>query len=282
MTNNKEKIVTPISIFSVVLYSLSFIFAKEEKIELIFLLLITLSIVIVACYRENKDIEDVGVSKNYKRDIYIFGLYFILYYVFMIINIQYSFTPTDYINFILLLFIPCFMARVFGYKFTDLGFKVKNIKKTLILSIVSAGIITVFISTITFKQYIFDNKTSITSGIVVYIIAFVMAFILAGIPEEFFFRVILQTRIEKLFNNAIDGVIISSIVFAIYHIPYRLLQNNSLTYGSLINTIFSVITQQFLIGLFLGVVWRKTKNIYGIAIIHSCYNAYFLMSTIKL
>lgn len=279
MTNNKEKIVTPISIFFAILYIVSFVFAQEEKIELFRLLLMTLIIVIIACYRESSDIKDI---KNYRRDIYIFGLYFIIYYIFIIINVKYSLIPTDYINFILLLFVPCFITRALGYEFIDLGFTTKNIKKTLILSIVSIVIITIFISTITFREYIIDNKISIMSGIVVYIIAFVMAFILVGIPEEFFFRVILQTRIEKLFNNAIDGVIISSIIFAIYHIPYRLLQNNSLTYGSLINTIFSVIAQQFLVGLFLGLVWRKTKNIYGIAIIHSCYNAYFFMTMIKL
>lgn len=282
MINNKEKIVTPISIFFAILYIVSFIFAQEEKIELFFLLLITLSIVIIACYGKSDDFKESENDKKYKRDIYIFGLYFIVYYVFMIINIRYSFIPTDYINFVLLLFIPCFVARVLGYKFADLGFTGKNIRKALILSVISLGVITMFISSITFKQYIIDNKTGITSAIVVYIIAFVMTFILAGIPEEFFFRVILQTRIEKLFNNAIDGIIISSIIFAIYHIPYRLLQNNSLTYGSLTNTIFSIVTQQFLIGLFLSIVWRKTRNIYGIAIIHSCYNAYFLMSTIKL
>lgn len=282
MINNKEKIVTPISIFFAILYIVSFIFAQEEKIELFFLLLITLSIVIIACYGKSDDFKESENDKKYKRDIYIFGLYFIVYYVFMIINIRYSFIPTDYINFVLLLFIPCFVARVLGYKFADLGFTGKNIRKALILSVISLGVITMFISSITFKQYIIDNKTGITSAIVVYIIAFVMTFILADIPEEFFFRVILQTRIEKLFNNAIDGIIISSIIFAIYHIPYRLLQNNSLTYGSLTNTIFSIVTQQFLIGLFLSIVWRKTRNIYGIAIIHSCYNAYFLMSTIKL
>lgn len=87
---------------------------------------------------------------------------------------------------------------------------------------------------------------------------------------------------DKLFNNSIDGIIISSIIYAVCYIPYKLMEANSLTYGSLTNTIFSVISQQFLIGLFLGAVWRKTKNIYGIAIIHSCYDAYFLMHIVNL
>lgn len=162
MSDNKKKIFTPISILLAILYIISFIFAKEEKIQLVFILAITLSIVIVSFYIKNDDVENIN---NYKRDIYILVGYFILYYSITIVNSLYHFTDKDYINFILFLIIPYFGARLLGYKLTDLGLTIKNTKKTLTLSIISIAVVTILLSTITFKQYIADNNISIMGGL---------------------------------------------------------------------------------------------------------------------
>ncbi|WP_407873318.1 CPBP family intramembrane glutamic endopeptidase [Paenibacillus melissococcoides] len=44
----------------------------------------------------------------------------------------------------------------------------------------------------------------------------------AGFHEEFFFRAILQTRISQALNSKISGLMNTTLLFSIYHLPFRL------------------------------------------------------------
>jgi len=81
--------------------------------------------------------------------------------------------------------------------------------------------------------------------------------ITAGVTEELLFRGYLQTRLEKLFNNAWLGIIISSLIFGLMHMGWHdLLQ--------LIGT--------FWIGLVFAFFYYKYKNIKILVLLHIFYD----------
>lgn len=62
----------------------------------------------------------------------------------------------------------------------------------------------------------------IASGEIVYLLplAIVLLLVTAAFAEEFFFRGVLQTRLAALCRSSLWAVLITSVVFALYHFPY--------------------------------------------------------------
>lgn len=257
-----------------IIYVVSFIFARESKTELLVLLGLTIMLVLATlfCYR-NKEKE--LVVNNAKVELSIYTIYFLFYIAWNCFNAQHDVVPADFVNLILLFTIPYIIAKIFTYDFKSLGFELKIFLKDSVKIIALCIIITIFIAPTTFKM------NNLVGQLISFIIVFFLVFVLTAIPEEFFFRGILQTRIEKVLKKPVIALIITSTIFALYHIPYRLLITNSLTYGSIKYTICSIFTQQFLIAIFLGVYWQKSRNVFNVAFIHAFYNAFLMLDIIK-
>lgn len=265
----------------IICYGISLVFAKESKKELGVLLAISLVLVVVMNL-VSKDKKVDGFVKKCNLELSIYIVYFCIFIIWISFNSIFNIIPADYINIILLLFIPYIISKAFRYDSNSLGFNIGKfiygLPKTLLCCIVMG----VFLVPTVFLENIKSNNSSILTGIITFLIVFALVFVLTALPEEFFFRTLLQTRLEDKLNNSTSGIIISSVIFAGYHIPYRLLLTDSLTYGSIEYTLFSVITQQFLLGIFLGLWWKKTRNVFSISVLHAFYNAFFLLNMIKL
>jgi membrane protease YdiL (CAAX protease family) len=278
---NTQSFTFSLIFLSVIIYGISFVFAKESKIDLGILLGTTsILLIVMSLLNKNKEI-DISVKKL-TIELLVFMIYFIMYFGWSCYNSIYNLIPADDINLILLLVVPFIITKAFGYDFKLLGFELKQFFDSLPIVVLLCAIIGVILFPTVFMENIRSIHTNILGGVISYLLVFVMVFILSAIPEEFFFRTILQTRIEKVLKSPISGIIVSSLIFAIYHIPYRLLLNSSLTYGSIQLTIFSVVSQQFLMGLFLGLWWKKTRNVYSVSLLHAFYNAFFLMNMLKI
>ncbi|KHF39241.1 CPBP family intramembrane glutamic endopeptidase [Halalkalibacter okhensis] len=96
------------------------------------------------------------------------------------------------------------------------------------------------------------------------IIAFVSAAIISPIYEEIFYRGFLYRWIRSKYG-LIAGLLISSLIFMIVHIP---------TYNSLPYT--------FLSGLVFAWTYEKTQSIYPAMIIHATFNGLALVLTVTL
>lgn len=109
------------------------------------------------------------------------------------------------------------------------------------------------------------------------VLAFVASFlwmtIEAGLVEEFFFRALLQTRLEEATKSAAGGIVLASILFGLIHAPglyLRTAQTNE-TFGGppspLMAIGFSIVVLS-VVAPFLGILWSRTRNLIIVVIIH--------------
>lgn len=100
--------------------------------------------------------------------------------------------------------------------------------------------------------------------LIVLIIGASFSFLINSVLEELFYRVWLQTRLEALFGTW-PAIMASSLLWAIWH--------TAIQGGDSADIAFSnVIVNQGVMGLFLGFLWAKYRNIWVLIIIHGLMN----------
>lgn len=90
------------------------------------------------------------------------------------------------------------------------------------------------------------------------------SFLLNSVLEELFYRVWLQTRLEALLGTW-PAIMISSVLWAVWHMA---IQGG----GSLDIAFSNVMVNQGVLGLFLGFLWAKYRNVWVLIIIHGLIN----------
>lgn len=95
-----------------------------------------------------------------------------------------------------------------------------------------------------------------------------------GIVEEFFFRALLQSRISVLLNSETGGIVLSALIFGLAHAPGIYLREGGVLANlsnkpSLWLSIGYSICVLSIAGLFLAIIWAKTRNFWLIVMIHA-------------
>jgi membrane protease YdiL (CAAX protease family) len=83
-----------------------------------------------------------------------------------------------------------------------------------------------------------------------------------GFPEEFLFRVLLQTRLEVLFGRW-NGLLATTVVFTLGHMPGRVVSMWGKTGSPLLDILLvfaGVVTIQGPLALVLGYMWMRYRN----------------------
>jgi membrane protease YdiL (CAAX protease family) len=83
-----------------------------------------------------------------------------------------------------------------------------------------------------------------------------------GFPEEFLFRVLLQTRLEVLLGRW-NGLLVTTALFALGHMPGRVVSMWGKTNSPLLDLLLvfaSVVTIQGPLALVLGYMWMRYRN----------------------
>jgi hypothetical protein len=101
-------------------------------------------------------------------------------------------------------------------------------------------------------------------------VSIVYFFLGAGLPEEIFFRGILQPRIEALVRNPIWGLYLASLVFGISHLPINL---SNATPNNWVGAFDAAFTFQLSIGFALGFAFQRVRNVLPLSGIHTLINA---------
>jgi uncharacterized protein len=105
-------------------------------------------------------------------------------------------------------------------------------------------------------------------------LCFAWLFIEAGLVEEFFFRALLQTRLAAWFRSEVTGVALMALLFGLAHAPGFILRHAGLEEAiganpSPADSIAYAIVVLSVGGIFLGIVWARTKNLFAVMIIHA-------------
>lgn len=124
----------------------------------------------------------------------------------------------------------------------------------------------------------------VASGRALYLapIAFLFLLLTTGVTEEFFFRGILQTRLTAAFRSNVLGVIVASILFGLYHVPYAYLNPNWPSYGDLAGALQAGLFNGILGGVVLGVVYVMARgNLVAAIIVHALIDVFPAMTHIR-
>jgi uncharacterized protein len=105
-------------------------------------------------------------------------------------------------------------------------------------------------------------------------LSFVWLMIEVGVVEEFFFRVLLQERLAAVLRSPWGGLVVSAVLFGLVHAPGFYLRPAATQealglHPSLFMAVGYSIVLTSLAGLFLGVLWVRTKNLAVVVIVHA-------------
>jgi membrane protease YdiL (CAAX protease family) len=95
-------------------------------------------------------------------------------------------------------------------------------------------------------------------------------FLGAGLPEEFLFRGILQTRFEALVKNPTWGLYLAAFVFGASHLPINLSTAHPDNWLSAFESAF---TFQLSVGFALGYAFQRVRSLPPIMLIHTLIDA---------
>ncbi len=101
--------------------------------------------------------------------------------------------------------------------------------------------------------------------------AFVWIAIEAGLCEEFLFRAVLQTRLAAVMRTELGAVLIAALIFALAHVPGLWMRGGAAEAGhsqNLLQVIAYAVAVLSPAGVFLGVMWRRTRNLLLVVLLH--------------
>jgi membrane protease YdiL (CAAX protease family) len=104
-------------------------------------------------------------------------------------------------------------------------------------------------------------------------LCFLWLFFEAGLIEEFFYRSILQSRLSVLLRSPTGGIVVSALIFGLSHAPGLYLRGaESEGIDEQLPLLFwSAYTIAFMsiAGIFLGIVWQRTRNLWVVMALHT-------------
>jgi membrane protease YdiL (CAAX protease family) len=105
-------------------------------------------------------------------------------------------------------------------------------------------------------------------------LSFAWLMIEVGVVEEFFFRVLLQERLATVLQSPWGGLVVAALLFGLVHAPGFYLRPAATqealgSHPSLFMAVGYSIVLTSLAGLFLGVLWMRTKNFAVLVIVHA-------------
>lgn len=95
-----------------------------------------------------------------------------------------------------------------------------------------------------------------------------------GVVEEFFFRVLLQSRLSAAMRSELGAIVVIALLFGLIHAPGLYLRTNVTQEGlsghpSLWMAIGYSIVITSVAGFFLGVLWARTRNFLVLILVHA-------------
>ena len=96
----------------------------------------------------------------------------------------------------------------------------------------------------------------------------------AGVVEEFFFRVLLQSRLSAVFKSELGGIVLMSLIFGLAHAPGLYLRTGLTQEGlpphpSLLMAVGYSIVIISVAGFFVGLLWARTRNFALVVVVHA-------------
>jgi membrane protease YdiL (CAAX protease family) len=221
-----------------------------------------------------------------RREAWIAPLYFTLYLAYLTVTLE-----SELLHWVTLVALPLGLtwivrspdARRFTQILGSLGLRRGNLTRGVGWAVL-LGVAFSVMQAMGGSEHAQEIREVLRSGrvFVALPVALLAMMLTAGFTEEFFFRGFLQTRLTVLTRSRIAGVLISAVLFGVYHLPYAYLNPNWSSHGDLGAAFASAMGQGGIGGLVLGTLYALTRgNLIACIIVHSSINAIWFMTMIK-
>jgi membrane protease YdiL (CAAX protease family) len=105
-------------------------------------------------------------------------------------------------------------------------------------------------------------------------LCFIWLFVEAGLVEEFFFRVLVQSHLAAALRSEVSGIVLMSLIFGLAHAPGFIFRHAGEVEGlgsnpGALDAIAYSIVVLAVSGVTFGVVWARTKNLFAVMLIHA-------------
>jgi membrane protease YdiL (CAAX protease family) len=176
--------------------------------------------------------------------------------------------------------IPFALFRMlFGYRWRDFGLQFAGLKALagnhfLVVLVLSAAILLFQYFAGSGAAPIRHGEFNATELAVGLPLCFAWLFLEVGLVEEFFFRAVLQTRLAAWLKSEVSGVALMSLLFGLAHAPGFILRRAGLAdaigeHPSASDALAYTIVVLSISGIFFGIVWARTRNLFALMFIHA-------------
>ena len=176
--------------------------------------------------------------------------------------------------------IPFLLYRIiFGYRWRDFGVQWAGLRALagnhlLVVLVLSAVILLFQYFAGTGAAPIRRGEFSAGQLAVGLPLCFAWLFLEVGLVEEFFFRAVVQERLAAWFRSQVSAVALMSLFFGLAHAPGFILRGAGLheaigTTPSPLDSIAYAIVVLSISGIFFGIVWARTRNLFAVMFIHA-------------
>lgn len=162
---------------------------------------------------------------------------------------------------IFLLLIPCILFfKIWNYSSKDLLLDLRpnlfSWIKGILLILAGFGLNVRHIPAIMEQATLVDYPT------LRWLIGILLPLLIAGLPEELFFRGMLQTRLEKRWNTPL-AILVSGLLFTAWHLPSRFFLASGVEgqAGDWSSILLGTGIPVFLVSLFFGWHWARYRNL---------------------
>jgi membrane protease YdiL (CAAX protease family) len=171
--------------------------------------------------------------------------------------------------------IPAWLMRaLFGYRLRDLAplwFRRRDIFTLLGMAVLLLGFQAVLGRGL---HDIMQAHLPVSTLVIGFPIAFLWLALEAGVVEEFFFRVLLQSRLSAALGSELGGIVLMSVIFGLAHAPGLYLRTGMTQEGlpahpPLLMAVGYSIVITSVAGFFLGVLWARTRNFLLVVLVHA-------------
>lgn len=168
----------------------------------------------------------------------------------------------------LLVVVPFFLLWRKGSRWKDLGLSGENFGANLRTALIAGAIVVALLVFLTpGGRYIRGPEAEfwpVTQGLA---ITFLFSLLAAGFHEEFFFRAILQTRLARALNSEVTGIALSTLLFGIYHLPFRYYKGAMA--GDWTYALGICFTETIFAAFILGILWARTRSLLAPVLVHT-------------
>jgi membrane protease YdiL (CAAX protease family) len=183
-------------------------------------------------------------------------------------------------KFIVFVALPFLLFRTFfGYRWRDFGLQFAGLRALtgnhlLVVFVLSVLILLFQYFAGTAAKPIRDGEFHASQLAIGLPLCFAWLFVEVGLVEEFFFRAVVQARLAAWFKSEISGVALMALLFGLAHAPGFILRRAGFAEAiggnpSAADAMAYAIVVLSVSGIFFGIVWARTRNLFAVMFIHA-------------